>query len=63
MLIYVSFAEHFAGVIADNAIYKKVPQERWDHVVREVTGHLSRGARDKALVAAKVRLCADAKSF
>lgn len=23
-----------------------------DHVVREVTGHLSRGARDKALVAA-----------
>jgi uncharacterized membrane protein len=47
-----------------NAIYKKVPQERWDHVVREVTGHLSRGARDKkALVAAKVRLCADAKSL
>jgi putative membrane protein len=52
VLIYVSFAEHFAGVIADNAIYKKVPQETWDQVVREVTGHLSRGARDKALVAA-----------
>jgi putative membrane protein len=52
VLIYVSFAEHFAGVIADYAIYKKVPQENWEQVVREVTGHLSRGARDKALVAA-----------
>ena len=52
MLIYVSLAEHFAGVIADNAIYKKVSQETWDDVVREVTGHLSRGARDKALIAA-----------
>ena len=52
VLIYVSLAEHFAGVIADNAIYKKVPQETWDEIVREVTSHLSRDARDKALVAA-----------
>jgi len=52
MLIYVSFAEHFAGVIADNAIYEKVPQETWEQVVREVTGHLSRGALDKGLIAA-----------
>ena len=52
MLIYVSFAEHFAGVIADNAIYEKVPQETWEQVVREVTGHLNRGARDKGLIAA-----------
>jgi putative membrane protein len=52
VLIYVSFAERFAGVIADNAIHKKVPQEAWEQVVRELTGHLSRGARAKGLMAA-----------
>jgi putative membrane protein len=51
VLIYVSFAERFAGVIADNAIYREVPRETWEQVVRELTGHLSRGARDKGLIA------------
>ena len=52
VLIYVSFAEHFAELIADNAIDKKVPQETWDQIVRELTDHLSRGERDKGLTAA-----------
>ena len=33
VLIYVSFAEHYAEVIADDGIYKKVPQETWNGVV------------------------------
>jgi putative membrane protein len=52
VLIYVSFAEHFAGLIADNAIDKKVPQETWDQIMRELTDHLRRGDGDKGLTAA-----------
>ena len=52
MLIYVSFAEHFAELIADHAIDKKVSQETWDQIVRELTDHLSRGEREKGLTAA-----------
>jgi putative membrane protein len=52
VLIYVSFAEHFAELIADHAIDKKVSQETWDQIVRELTDHLSRGERDKGLTAA-----------
>jgi putative membrane protein len=52
VLIYVSFAEHFAELIADNAIDKQVPQETWDQIVRDLTDHLSRGERDKGLTAA-----------
>jgi putative membrane protein len=52
VLIYVSFAEHFAGLIADNAIDKQVPQETWDQIVRELTDYLRRGERDKGLTAA-----------
>ena len=52
VLIYVSFAERFAEVIADNAIYKKVPPGTWEKVVDELTGHLARGARDEGLIAA-----------
>jgi putative membrane protein len=41
VLIYVSFAEHFAELVADHAIDKKVSQETWDEIVRELTDHLS----------------------
>jgi putative membrane protein len=50
LLIYVSFAEHFAGLIADNAIDKKVSQETWEQVIRELTDHLRRGAPEKGLI-------------
>jgi putative membrane protein len=52
ILIYVSFAEHFAELIADHAIDKKVPQKTWDLIVRELTGHLSRGELNKGLIGA-----------
>jgi putative membrane protein len=52
ILIYVSLAEHFAELIADHAIDKKVSQETWDQIVHELTGHLSRGDRDKGLITA-----------
>jgi putative membrane protein len=52
ILIYVSFAEHFAELIADHAIDKKVSQETWDEIVCELTGHLSRGELAKGLIVA-----------
>jgi len=52
VLIYVSFVEHFAELVADHAIDKKVSQETWDQIVRELTDHLSRGEGSKGLTAA-----------
>jgi putative membrane protein len=52
VLIYVSFAERFAEVIADEGIYKKVPPETWEQMVRDLTHHLGRGARDEGLMSA-----------
>lgn len=43
VLIYVSFAERFAEVIADAGIYRKVPPTTWEDVVGELTNHLARG--------------------
>jgi putative membrane protein len=56
VLIYVSLAERFAGVIADNAIYEKVPRETWEQIARELTHHLSRGERDAGLIGA-IKAC------
>jgi putative membrane protein len=58
VLIYVSFAERFAEVIADDGIYKKAPPETWEKVVRELTNRLSRGARTEGLNAA-IRVCGE----
>jgi putative membrane protein len=52
VLIYVSFAERYAEVIADSGIYKKVPQETWKGVVNTLTTHLGHGARVKGFVTA-----------
>jgi putative membrane protein len=52
VLIYVSFAERFAELIADDGIYKKVPPETWGQMVRDLTHHLGRGARDEGLMSA-----------
>lgn len=43
VLIFVSAAEHFAEVIADEGIYKKVSPEIWDEAVAELTADISRG--------------------
>ena len=52
VLIYVSFAERYVEVIADNGIYKKVPHQTWEGVVTKLTHHLARGERTKGLVEA-----------
>ena len=52
VLIYVSFAEHYAEVIADDGIYKKVPQETWNGVVNTLTTHLGRGQRTQGFITA-----------
>jgi putative membrane protein len=52
VLIYGSFAERYAEVIADEGIYKKVPQDTWNSVVETLTTHLGRGARFEGFVTA-----------
>lgn len=52
ILIYVSFAERFAEVIADAAIYKTVTPGTWIEVVDLLTEHLARGERTQGLIAA-----------
>jgi putative membrane protein len=52
ILIYISLAEHFAELIADHAIDKKVSQKTWDQIMHELTSHFSRGDRDKGLIIA-----------
>ena len=49
VLIYVSFAERFAEVIADEGIYSKVPPSTWEDVVGELTNHLARGTTTRGL--------------
>ena len=52
VLINVSFAERYAEVIADEGIYRKVPQETWNGVVETLTTHLGRGRRVEGFVTA-----------
>ena len=52
VLIYVSFAERYVEVIADNGIYKKVPYQIWEGVVAKLTHHLARGERTEGLIEA-----------
>jgi putative membrane protein len=50
VLIYVSFAERYAEVIADEGIYKKVPQDTWNGLIEILTTHLGRGQRVEGFV-------------
>jgi putative membrane protein len=52
VLIYVSFAERFAEVIADEGIYKKMPPSTWEDVVGELTNHLARGTTTEGFIRA-----------
>jgi len=52
VLIYVSFAERFAEVIADDGIYRKVPPSAWEDIVSELTGHLGRGTATQGFIRA-----------
>ena len=57
VLIFVSMAEHFAEVIADEGIYEKVPPETWDGIVDELTGHIGKRETANGFVAA-IKMCA-----
>jgi putative membrane protein len=52
VLIYASFAERFAEVIADNGIYRKVPASTWEDVVGELTNHLASGSTTEGFIRA-----------
>ena len=52
VLIYVSFAERYAEVIADDGIYRKVRPIVWEEVIAELTTHLARGTRDQGFITA-----------
>jgi putative membrane protein len=56
VLIYVSFAEHYAEVIADEGIYRKVEPSVWQDVIAELVSHLARGTRTHGFVKA-VEMC------
>jgi putative membrane protein len=55
VLIFVSFAEHYAEVIADDGIYRKVSPTMWEDVVGELTNHLGEGSRTEGLTRAVER--------
>jgi len=56
VLIYVSFAERYTEVIADEGIYKKVPHDPWKGVVETLATHLDRGQRVEGFVNA-INVC------
>lgn len=52
VLIYVSDAERYAEVIADDGIYRKVQPQVWDLLIAALTAHIGRGTRTEGFVAA-----------
>ena len=52
VLIFVSAAERFAEIIADEGIYNKVPPETWDQIVQELTNHIGRRQVSNGFVSA-----------
>jgi putative membrane protein len=52
VLIYASFAERFAEVIADEGIYNKVPPSTWEDVVGELTNHFASGTVTQGFIRA-----------
>ena len=52
VLIYVSDAERYAEVIADDGIYAKVTPQVWDDLIADLTAHIGKGTRTEGFVAA-----------
>jgi putative membrane protein len=52
VLLYVSFAERYAVVIADDGIYRKVSPAIWEEVIADLTHHLRKGQRRDGFIAA-----------
>jgi putative membrane protein len=52
VLIYVSDAERYAEVIADDGIYQKVTPQVWDALIAALTANIRSGHRTEGFVAA-----------
>ena len=52
VLIYVSVAERYAEVIADDGIYRKVTPKVWDTLIETLTANIGRGAHVEGFLAA-----------
>jgi putative membrane protein len=50
VLIFVSIAERYAEILADNGIHKKVPQATWDAIVAQLTTEIGAGRTADAFV-------------
>lgn len=52
VLIFVSIAEHYAEIIADEGIYEKVDPSHWDEALQAMLGHIKRGEIEQGFLAA-----------
>lgn len=58
ILIFVSLAERYARIIADDGIAARVPQREWQAAVDALIAHMREGRVDDGFIAA-IELCAD----
>ncbi|MEM1198234.1 MAG: TPM domain-containing protein [Pseudomonadota bacterium] len=58
VLIFVSVAERYGEIIADEGIYQKVSPEVWDQALAALLGHLKKKEVEEGFVAA-IKMCAD----
>ncbi len=52
VLIFVSVAEHYAEIIADEGIYQKVTPSHWDDALATLTGNIKKDRLEEGFVAA-----------
>jgi putative membrane protein len=58
VLIFVSLAERYARIIADEGVAAKVPQKAWQDAIDALTGHMGRDGIADGFVAA-IEKCGD----
>jgi putative membrane protein len=58
VLIFVSLAEHYARIVADQGIAAKVPQSAWQEAVDALTSHMRAGEIGRGFIAA-IERCGD----
>jgi putative membrane protein len=58
VLIFVSLAEHYARIVADQGIATKVPQSAWQEAVDALTAHVRAGEIGRGFIAA-IERCGD----
>ena len=58
MLIFVSLAEHYARIIADEGIAQKVHNAEWQAAIDSLTGHMRDGRIAAGFIAA-IERCGD----